>query len=373
MQSPAQVANTDLLGLIADPYREWSLRFPGRRAFGYLCTYAPVELLHAAGFAPVRLVQSSGAVVLAEAHLPSFSCALARTVTEQMLRGRLDFLEGVLFTHTCDTLQCLADIWRMAAPHFQVLTLSMPTVLGGAADRAYLLTELHRLADALETTFGCRVTREGLLASIALYNSQRRRLSALYERSSHLSALQVWSLAEAGMLMPVEEHVALLQGFLQNLPEPVRQVGPGPAVLVVGAILDDPLIPQLIDELGARLVGDDLCSGSRYWDTLVDEEREPFDALTERYVRRAPCPAKHVAGQSRAQRLLDLVRAKGAQGVVFVQLKFCDPHAFDYVPLCQALDRAGVPHLLLETDASVSAGQIRTRLQAFLEMLGPGR
>ncbi len=373
MQSPLQPASAELLGWLADPFREWGRRFPGRRAFGYLCTYAPLELLHAAGFAPVRLTQSCGPVALAEAHLPSFSCALARTVTEEMLRGKLDFLEGVLFTHTCDTLQCLADIWRMAAPRFQVLTLSMPTVLGGAADRAYLLTELHRLADTLETTFGCRITREGLLASIALYNTQRRLLAALYERSSHLSALQVWSLAQAGMLMPVEEHVALLQRFLHDLAEPTAPAPSGPAVLLVGAILDDPLIPQLIDELGARLAGDDLCSGSRYWDTLVDEQREPFDALAERYLRRAPCPAKQVAGQSRPQRLLDLVRAKGAQGVVFAQLKFCDPHAFDYVPLSRALDAAHVPHLLLEIDTGVSAGQVRTRLQAFLEMLGSGR
>jgi benzoyl-CoA reductase/2-hydroxyglutaryl-CoA dehydratase subunit BcrC/BadD/HgdB len=370
MQSPLQPTSAELPGWFADPFSEWGRRFPGRRAYGYLCTYAPLELLHAAGFSPVRLTQSSGPVSLAEAHLPSFSCALARTVTEQMLRGGLDFLEGVLFTHTCDTLQCLADIWRMAAPRFHVLTLSMSTVMGGAADKAYLLTELQRLADRLETTYGCRVTREGLLASMALYNTQRRLLSELYERSSHVSALQAWSLVQAGMLMPVEEHVALLQRFLQDLPGQAELVGRGPALVVVGAILDDPLIPQLIDELGGRLVGDDLCSGSRYWDTLVDEEREPFDALTERYIRRAPCPAKRVAGQSRPQRLLDLVRARGAQGVVFAQLKFCDPHAFDYVPLSRALDAANVPHLLLETDVGVSAGQVRTRLQAFLEMLG---
>ncbi len=373
MQSPLPLADSDLLAWIADPYREWSQRFPRRRAFGYLCTYAPLELLHAAGFAPVRIMQSSGVLALAEAHLPTFSCALARTTTEQMLRGKLDFLDGVLFTHTCDTLQCLADIWRLAAARFPVLTFSLPTVLEGEAARIYLLAELQRLVDTLEATFGVRITPNQVRASIAPYNLQRRLLAELYARVEHLSALQVWSLSTVGMLLPVEEHNALLQRFLDSLPKATRHPRSGPALLAVGAIVDDPLVPRLIDELGARLVSDDLCTGSRCWDTLVDEEGDPLSALANRYVRRAPCPAKHAPGQSREERLLGLVRTKGVQGVVFVQLKFCDPHAFDYVPLSQALDAAGVPHLLLESDASVSAGQVRTRLQAFVEMLGSGR
>ena len=105
-----------LTDFIVHPYRDWKARYPRRRVFGYLCTYAPLEVLHAAGFTPVRLMQLSGPVALANAYLPSFACAPARAVTERMLGGELDFLDGVLFTHTCDTMQCMADIWCMAGP-----------------------------------------------------------------------------------------------------------------------------------------------------------------------------------------------------------------------------------------------------------------
>ncbi len=360
------------LSLIVDPYRDWHSRYPGRRALGYLCPQAPLELLHAAAFAPVRLMQLSGPVALADAHLPSFSCALVKTVTERMLTGELDFLAGVLFVHTCDTMQCAADVWRMAGPRFRVLNFSLPSVLSQASAAGYVLASLHGLATTLQSLSGAEVTEDALRKSIALYNEQRRLLATLYENRRHLPVDPFWSLTLASMVMPVEEHNALLREVLRETAGQASKEPSGPAVLLAGAVLDDLAIPRLIVELGGWVVGDDLCTGSRYFDTLVDEHKEPYAALVDRYLQRPACPAKHDANRPRARRLLDLVRSSRAQGVVFVLPKFCDPHAFDYVPLAQALDGAGVPHLSIETDLTVPAGQLRTRLQAFLEMLGNG-
>ena len=352
---------------VTDPYREWHSRYPERQAIGYLCTYAPLELLHAAGFVPVRLMQLARPVALADAHLPPFSCALARTVTERMLTGELDFLAGVLFVHTCDTMQCAADIWRMAGPRFKVLNFSLPTVLSSTGARDYLLGELHGLRETLQSVFEVTISDQALRASITVYNEQRRLLAELYERRDQVLTQELWPLTLAGMVMPVEEHIALVQSALRSR----EQVPPrgGPGIVLTGAVLDDMTIPQLIEDLGGWVVGDDLCMGSRFFEALVEEHGEPLAALADRYLRRPPCPAKHDAMQPRAQRLLELVRRTAAQGVVFVLSKFCEPHAFDYVPLSKALADAGVPHLLLETDITVPVGQLRTRLQAFLEML----
>ncbi len=357
------------MDFFTNPYRDWETRYPGRRAFGYLCTYTPLEVLHAAGFTPVRLMQLSGPVSLANAHLPTFACALARAVTERMLCGELDFLEGVLFAHTCDTMQCLADVWRMAETRFEVVPFSLPTVLSGPSVRSYWVAELRQLAVVLQSDFGSTVAEESLRASIALYNEQRRLLSQLYEQRTRFTAEQLWSLTIAGMLMPVEEHSALLQSALRDIEDAAEAQGRGPALILVGALLDDPVLLRLIDELGGQVVGDDLCTGSRYFDVLVDETMEPFAALAERYLQRAPCPVKHGAAQPRAQRLLRLLDDTEAHGVIFVMPKFCDPHAFDYVALAKTLDRAAMPHLMIETEVSTPTGQLRTRLQAFIEML----
>jgi benzoyl-CoA reductase/2-hydroxyglutaryl-CoA dehydratase subunit BcrC/BadD/HgdB len=266
-------------------------------------------------------------------------------------------------------MQCLADIWRMAQPRCQVLTLSLPTVLDSLSAREYLVAELRQLAKAMEVQFVAPVREDALRDSIVLYNEQRRLLYQLYQKRSRFPAELLWSLTIAGMLMPVEEHNSLLRLALQNAESTAEPPAEGPTVILAGAVLDDPAIVQLIDELGGRVVGDDLCTGSRFFDVLVDETLEPFAALAERYLRRALCPAKHRASEPRLQRLLHMAADSKAQGVVFVLPKFCEPHAFDHAALARALDQAGMPHLMIETEVSTPREQLRTRLQAFTEIL----
>jgi benzoyl-CoA reductase/2-hydroxyglutaryl-CoA dehydratase subunit BcrC/BadD/HgdB len=233
----------------------------------------------------------------------------------------------------------------------------------------YLLTELQQLAEVLEAQFGAPITEDALRESIAVYNEQRRLLSQLYEQRQCFSTEEVWALTLLSMLMPVAEHSALLRSLLSEKLRQARADERGPALLLVGAVFDDPSLLGLITELGGRVAGDDLCTGSRYFDTLVDEGVEPYSALAERYLSRPPCPAKHAGIDLRVERVLTLARATGADGVIFLSPKFCDPHAFDYVPLYQELDKVGVAHLLLEPEVTAPEGQLRTRLQAFFEML----
>ncbi|OIP94121.1 MAG: hypothetical protein AUK26_00650 [Syntrophaceae bacterium CG2_30_58_14] len=93
-------------------------------------------------------------------------------------------------------------------------------------------------------------------------------------------------------------------------------------------------------------------------------------AIADRYLERVVCPAKHRGLTDRADYLVRLTRERQAQGVIFFLLKFCDPHAFDYPYLKEALDREGVPSLLLEVEDRLPAdGQLRTRFEAFVEMI----
>jgi bzd-type benzoyl-CoA reductase N subunit len=358
----------DFASITAAPYRDWEARFPGRRALGYLCSYAPEEIIHAAGFVPLRIVPGGPASPRADAHLQSYTCSLARGCLERSLTGELDFLAGVAFSHTCDTMQCLADVWREGGPGKWVGWLVQPVTLDSPHARSYLVAELKRFAASLEGPFGAAVTDEALRASIAAYNANRRLLADLHARRGSLSAVDLWQATNAAMLLPPEEFQRLAKlaypgpGLSDAKP---RGVG----LVLSGATLDDPAILSLIQDLGARVVGDDLCNGERYYDTLVSETGDPWEALAERYLRRVPCPCKHAGLDAREKHLLGLVRERGAQGVVFVHKKFCEPHAWDYPPLAAALKQAGIPHLLLETEATTPLGVVRTRIEAFLEML----
>jgi len=96
---------------------------------------------------------------------------------------------------------------------------------------------------------------------------------------------------------------------------------------------------------------------------------DPIDNLADYFLRRPPCPTKFHPAHDPGRHLLDQVRQARAGGVVFVLEKFCEPHAFDYALVRPALNDAGMPHLLLEMEHTPSLEALRTRLQAFVEMV----
>jgi benzoyl-CoA reductase subunit C len=366
--------------VVADPYSGWEERYPGRRAFGTLCTYAPEEILHAAGFVPVRLLslplplpyqgRGEGRGDTSEAHLQSYTCSLARRILEQALQGRFDFMAGVLFSHTCDTMQGLADIWRLNFPSQFVATVVQPVALASPHAQAYLVAELRQLIARLEAQFDITITDEALRASISLYNQNRDLLRQLYAVRERLSSVAVWQAVTAATLMPKEEHNALLARVVGTMAGDVAIPAQSPQtrLLLTGATLDDATLLEIIEAAGAGVVADDLCTGARYFDTLV-ADGDPIEALAQRQLQRLPCPCKHRSLDARARHLLNLATQHHADGVIFVLKKFCEPHAWDYPYLAAALTKAGRPHLLLETEQTTPVEQVRTRVEAFLEML----
>ena len=97
-----------------------------------------------------------------------------------------------------------------------------------------------------------------------------------------------------------------------------------------------------------------------------------LEAIAERYLKRINCPAKHAGLYSRAEYIVCQVKENQADGVIFVYQKFCDPHAFDYPYIKKMLDEKGIPSLLIEIENQIpSEGQFKTRVEAFIEMLGP--
>lgn len=352
-------------------YQNWFTRYPERRALGYICTYAPEEIMHAAGFTPIRLMESPDPITEGEAVVPSFCCALARSCTDQFLKRKFDFLAGVIFPQTCDTMQCLADIWRMTRADIAILNFALPTAIEGPHAPDYAVAELHHFAAALGSQLDAPVTSESLHESIALYNETRDLLTRLYASRDRLSATDVLAIVNAGMLMPKEDYNPLLRQVVEaRQTKPLCPANGKPRLILSGAILDNLALITLVEEAGGHVVGDDLCSGSRYFDTPVATGNDPYVELAKRYLNRAPCPSKHAPGSDRGERLIGLVQQHRADGVIFFIPKYCDPHAFDYPRLKSALEGAGVPHLCLETEHTTASGQVRTRVEAFVEMIG---
>jgi len=374
-----QMKNADMFqSIFEDPYAyaRTAKTSSGKRIFGYFCTYTPEELIHAAGAIPFRLFGARGDIRLADAHLQSYCCSLVRGGLEDALNKELGFLDGAVFPHTCDSIQRLSDIWRLNAGfpmHFDVV---LPVKLDTASARQYMIDVLADFRSDLEKAMSIRITDADLAASIRLFNRIRGGLANLYAlRSGNPDILPpsaMHRILKAAMVMDRAVFLEALDRLLDSLPREMPAAA-GPArkrILVSGGICNHPDIYDMLADAGGDVIWDDLCTGSRYAEGQIDESKEPIEAIAERYLTRMVCPAKHLSTTARGENLSAAVRENRAEGVVFLLLKFCDPHAFDYPYLKQFLDDRGVANILLEIEEQPAPeGQLRTRFETFIDML----
>jgi benzoyl-CoA reductase subunit C len=348
----------------------------GRKVVGTFCSYAPEEMILAAGAHPVRLFGSGEKIQLAEAHLQTYCCSLVRGALEDVLAGRLAFLDGVVFPHTCDSIQRLSDIWRLNVLGPFHIDVVLPVKLDTEGSRCYLLDVLNRFRRELGEKLGVTITDAALQAAIQTYNRIRAALTRIdalrSENPALLGGSDLYTLVRASMVMDRTRVADLLEEVAVAL-EKGQTASAGPAkkrIVLSGGICNHPDIYPIVEEAGGAIVGDDLCTGSRYFGGIINGMAEPVAAIADRYRERVVCPAKHNGLTDRADHLVRLVREKRAAGVIFFLLKFCDPHAFDYPHLREALERENIPSMLLEVEDRLPAdGQLRTRFEAFIEMI----
>ena len=357
-------------------YREIVSQLPrDRTPIGFFCSYVPEELIYAAGGHPFRLMGTPVKISHVQAHLPPYCCHLVKSSLESMLQGELDFLRGIVFCQTCDTMLGLSEIWaiqRRIPLHFN---LAIPSHLDSERSRPYLKAEIERFKGFLDSRLG-KITFENLRASIQLFNHIRESQKQLYHRrsknASQLPGNKFARIIQAGYLMDRSRYLELLEELLGALIEESDGNKGRVPIYVTGNMTHSDTWFSLIEEAGALIVWDNLCSGARTFRLAVREDLEPMEALTERYFNSYFCPTKYMGAQAHVESLLKDVQDSGAKAVIFLLYKYCEDHFFDYPDLKGALESKGVPTLLLEVeDPSYSIGQLKIRIQAFVEMLSP--
>jgi len=351
----------------------------GRRVAGHMCTYTPEELLHAAGMLPVRLLGWTDTTHRADGLIQAYACSLARAVLDLALSGQIDFIDTMVFSHTCDTLQNLADIWKLNMPGMEVIMLSTPVDVGSPHAVRFYRSELARARGQLEKRVG-PISDGAIVEAIDLYATHRAEMRRLYgirrEHPGLISASAVQTVALASFVMPKDEHLALLRELLADLSKRSSK-GPAssvPRVFVAGAACQEPELLGVIEDADCVVVGDDLCTGERGFSIERVDAADPLESLARMYLGRRPCASKHLAGHNYAKWLLKTSRDAGADGVVLLFTKFCDPWAFEYPGLHAEFDAAGVPLLLLEVEQHMApTAQFETRVEAFAEIVGAAR
>jgi bcr-type benzoyl-CoA reductase subunit C len=351
----------------------------GQKVAGYMCTYTPVELLDAAGYVPVRILGRMGSVSRADSHLQVFACSLARSALDMALSGELDFLSLMVFSHTCDTMQNLVDIWAANISDAPVFAISTPVEVDTSHAHDFYRQELVRMQRFLEAERGSAITDEELTASIRGYDEHRAMMRRLYAvrraNPERLSGRDMLSVVLSWFVMPREEHARILERLVDDVESAQQTLTDGrPRVYVVGSICSSPDYVRAIEDAGCVIADDDLCTGSRAFLVEAPPDADPLGRLARMYLSRSPCPAKHYPGYDPGTYILEQARESQAEGVIFLLTKFCDPWAFDYTYVRERLRKEGMPSILLEIEQHVPPSeQFRTRVSAFAEMLSAGR
>jgi bcr-type benzoyl-CoA reductase subunit C len=363
-----------------EPIVRWKARSGGKVVGCLACMppFAPEELIHAAGMLPVGLWGAEIPVRLADVKLQSFACSVARTSLEMGLNEALSVCDGFLFPSTCDAFQNLSEVWKATTkkPCFKV---TFPKQASGESARRYLRRELELLEAELEAFSGASIEDQGLRNSIRLYNESRRLMRDLDRtragNPNFLSNRQMTEVVLASSFLPREEHLLLLRDLhASSWDQEDREASPGgqePVRVFLTGIMARPVaIPTVLEELGVWVVGDDLGLGSLYYSLEIPEEGPSRVDLAEGYLRYPPCSTLYPSSPGRSAALIDRVRETGAEGVLVLGTKFCEPEFFDHPQLKEDLEAEGVPSVLLETELGMTApGALRTRVEAFVETL----
>jgi benzoyl-CoA reductase subunit C len=335
--------------------RSWKAKKPGRKVIGYMPIYVPREIIHAADMLPLGIVGGGDQleVIHGDAYYQSYICRIPRSTIELGVSGRLDFVDGMLFPSICDVIRNLSGMWKMMFPGVYSRYFDVPQNYRDEIGGNYYVNELAELRHDLGELRGKPITDEELRRSIALYNENRRLVRDLYafraERPWQAPAPEVYLVLRAGLVLPVEEHSAMLRDYLAAARTEERPVRDNCRVVLTGAFCEQPPL-NLIKSLelaGCYVVDDDLLLVTRWLTADVPVEGDPLRNLATAFLHQSESTAaKYEPDQKeKGQHLVRAVTQSGAEGVIFAAPSFCDPALLDRPMLQHVLKDAGIPFI----------------------------
>ena len=348
----------------------------GKKVFGWLCTYVPEEIMHAAEILPVRVTGYSQEMELEDgnAYLYINNCSFSRSCLQMGLRGEYQFLDGMVAGSTCDGARRLFDLWQhyLKTPFHHILTV--PRKYTEKAHNLYC-QQVMQFREHLEEFLGQKIADEQLRHSIEVYNRARILLKQLYELrkadAPPISGAETMEVLNASFRMPKEQFNQWLEQLLSELGKSSVTHKGRARLMVVGSVMNNPEFVKSIEAQGGLVVTDELCTSTRYWSdpVVLEAGQDPVRAISRRYLSNFPC-ARMVPSDERFNRILNLVKEFKVGGVISQIIRYCVPYAHDLPLLRDRLKELGVPVLALDVEYGTSgSGQIQTRVQAFLEML----
>lgn len=356
----------------------------GKKVFGTFCVYVPDELIFAANAIATGLCGGSQFWVPGgEKVLPTNTCPLIKASVGARLDRTCPFFriaDMYIGETTCDGKK---KAWEILGEDVPVHVMDLPQMKREKDTKAWA-EEIKELKKVIEEFTGNKVTEESLSESIKLINNKRKALSRLYEcRKADKVPISGRDALVISQIAFYDDPARFTQMTNKLCDELEQRIKDGISVVKEGTkrilLTGTPLavpnwkLHNIIETSGAVVVCEEMCTGTRYFENLVDETKttvdEQIDALANRYMG-INC-ACFTPNTGRIDDIIRLAKEYKVDGVIDVNLKFCSLYDVEGYTVERALKEAGIPVMGIETDYTDNdAEQLRTRIGAFIEMIG---
>lgn len=358
----------------------------GKLAVGNVCSQIPEPLLNLPGCFSVRLrAPRTGSIEMGSYYLSSMLCECCRALLERAIEGGYEFLDGILSPDACAQMnRCVENIEKQhlcSKEKFFITYADVPMKADETALKHYVKQMRIRVLEPLHEVYGIDVSDAAMRKAVEEQNEISRLITEMGEYRKELNPritgyeFAVFCLAT--YCCPKSELIEKLSETVEELKtrQPDAKSSYRARVVLAGSEIDDPALIQLIEESGALVVADRFCMGSlpgRQEIALRDDE----DVLTQicrTYMNWGKCPRFMNTEKIKERQVYidQLAKEYHADGLIYQQIKFCDYWGYERASQFHIMrEEYGYPVLSVDRPyVTSSSGQLRTRVQAFVESL----
>lgn len=358
----------------------------GRICVGSVCYQVPEVLLELPGTFTVRLrAPRTGSMEMGTYYLTSFLCEYSRALLERAIEGGYQFLDCMMAPDACTMInRCVENmelLHTMTKEKFFYKYLEVPMKADDNGLNLYVSECRHKILDALTEVYGIDTGDAALRQAVENHNKVCRLITEIgnfrKEKNPRITGYEFHIICMATYVCPKDMLLEKLEETLEEIKtrEPDEKPKYRARVVVAGSEIDDVDMIKLIEESGALVVADRFCYGSLPGreEIILNDTEDVLTQICRHYMMHCMCP-RHMdtPKMNRRKEYIDeLAKEYHADGIIFEQMKFCDPWAYErMVGTYDLREKYGYPVLSIDRPYAVgSSGQVRTRVQAFVESI----
>lgn len=354
----------------------------GGHIAGYLCSYTPLEVMHAAGISGVALCGTSEETIAdAESVLPKNLCPLIKSTYGFALTEKCPytyFSDFIVGETTCDGKKKMFELLNDLK---ETYVLQLPQAQNRSYSYDIWYEEIKLFKEFIEKKMNVEITDEKLRESAKLFNRLRSATCEMYQLMQlsppPMTGTEMMITMQKGTFnLNTEDYVKDIEALVETMKDNVKNNSSvvskeAKRILLTGCPTGGVIekVGMVIENNGGVIVSLDNCEGERTNQFMVDVEADNIlRAISDRYLK-ISCSVMS-PNDDRLDSTADLVELYKADGVIEVVLQACHTFNVEAAKVEDRIKGIGVPYMKLETDYSTTdSGQIETRIAAFIEML----